>query len=414
MQNKTQIYLFPIFLCLFEFTAYIANDFIMPGMMAVVSEFNTDPKYIPLALACYIFGGSFLQVILGPISDRYGRRSCLLIGVLFFIFCTVIVGISNSIYLFLIARFFQGSAISFIYVTGYAAIQELFEEKKAIRIVSLMWSICIIAPLLGPLAGGFIIEYYNWRMIFLIIFILSIISFVGLKKTMLETVHLKFSENSKPEKKPDLSSLPPLNFKKAFINYKIILKNRKFVCGAIGSGLRLVPVLCWIGIAPMALYSYSEMTPVKFGLLQIPIFLMIIIGNLLLQYLTNKTKLKNIIYLGYFTMMTGLLTGIILSYFFPHSYWPLILSIAIHCFGTGISGAPMERLVVFSTPVDKGATYAIVSLIGWGLTSVATAAMAYVFNNSNLIFSFFCLISGIISCFFLICFFKNKVEHLIS
>lgn len=71
---------------MYEFLTYIANDMIMPGMIHVVHSFNAAETTIATSLTVYILGGASLQVILGPISDSYGRRPMMLLGAFLFLF----------------------------------------------------------------------------------------------------------------------------------------------------------------------------------------------------------------------------------------------------------------------------------------------------------------------------------------
>ena len=77
--------LFPLCLVLYEFSTYIANDMIQPGMLAVVKEFNAGDEWVPTSMTAYLAGGMFLQWLLGPLSDRIGRRPVMLTGVIWFI-----------------------------------------------------------------------------------------------------------------------------------------------------------------------------------------------------------------------------------------------------------------------------------------------------------------------------------------
>lgn len=76
--------IFPLSLVLFEFATYIAHDMIQPGMLLVTQEFKVGPEWVSTSLTAYLAGGIMLQWLLGPLSDRIGRRPVLLSGVAFF------------------------------------------------------------------------------------------------------------------------------------------------------------------------------------------------------------------------------------------------------------------------------------------------------------------------------------------
>ena len=148
--TRKHAYMFAFYLVVYEFLTYIANDMIMPGMINVVASFHGPESAIASSLTAYVLGGASLQLFLGPISDRYGRRPVMLFGAGFFFLCTVFIACSNSIDQFLAARFFQGMGLCFIVVIGYSALQEIFAEMDAIRLISIMANVSITAPLLAP------------------------------------------------------------------------------------------------------------------------------------------------------------------------------------------------------------------------------------------------------------------------
>src|SRR3990167_7876094 len=180
--------IFATFLVLYEFLTYIANDMIMPGMLAVVHSFHGPESAVATSLTAYILGGASLQLFLGPISDRYGRRPVMIVGALFFFVCTLIIACSNSIDQFLMARFFQGMGLCFIGVVGYATLQEIFDEMDAIRLIAVMANVSTIAPLIGPLVGAIFILYFDWRTLFVIIGAFSLVALWGLWQFMPESV----------------------------------------------------------------------------------------------------------------------------------------------------------------------------------------------------------------------------------
>ncbi|AHE66658.1 arabinose efflux permease [Legionella oakridgensis ATCC 33761 = DSM 21215] len=84
--TRRHAFVFAGFLVLYEFLTYIANDMIMPGMIYVVATFHGPESAVATSLTAYMIGGASLQLFLGPISDRYGRRPVMIFGASLFFF----------------------------------------------------------------------------------------------------------------------------------------------------------------------------------------------------------------------------------------------------------------------------------------------------------------------------------------
>lgn len=392
--TRKTAYIFAAFLVLYEFLTYIANDMIMPGMLQVVTSFNAAQSAVATSLTAYILGGASLQLFLGPISDRYGRRPVMLFGAMFFFICTAFISFTNSIDHFLIARFFQGMGLCFISVIGYATLQEIFAEMDAIRLIAIMANVAILAPLLGPLAGAVFIHYYSWRYIFIVIAFFALIDLWGLWRYMPEPV----GKITKDGRKIKQVSLAP---KVVFTNYKELIKNKSFVWGSIALGMLGLPCIVWIAFAPIILIKKSGLSVLEYGVWQIPVFGAAILGNWALQKLTYKLSAIDIVKKGSVLMGIGLLLVYILPVLNPKYVW-LIPGILLYFFGVGIVQAPLSRWLLFSTDIAKGTAAALMTIIGMLIQAIGIEIgnnLQIAFTNAT--FGMFCAASGIIYFIFL-------------
>ncbi|WP_298624350.1 MFS transporter [uncultured Legionella sp.] len=386
---------FACFLVLYEFLTYIANDMIMPGMIYVVQSFNASESIVATSLTVYIIGGASLQLILGPVSDAYGRRPMMLLGAsLFFVF-TILIACSHSMDQFLTARFFQGMGLCFIGVIGYATIQELFNEKDAVRIIAIMANATILAPLLGPVLGAIIIHYTSWRIIFVLIALFAILALWGLWRYMPEPI-------GQIKKDGQLIAKAPLSFSAVFKNYKALFTNPAFCYSALATGIVGIPCIAWIALAPIILITEAKLTVIQYGLWQLPIFGATILGNWFLHHLTYKFELKNIIYLGSVIMTAGIILMAVLPYLYGNHYIYLIPGIIIYFFSLSIINAPLNRFCLFITHVSKGTASALISLsvMVIGALGIEIASFFYQTHN-NLHFALYCNAVGFVLLIFI-------------
>ncbi|MGQ7095624.1 MFS transporter, partial [Escherichia coli] len=95
---------------------------------------------------------------------------------------------TTSMTQFLIARAIQGTSICFIATVGYVTVQEAFGQTKGIKLMAIITSIVLIAPIIGPLSGAALMHFVHWKVLFAIIAVMGFISFVGLLLAMPETL----------------------------------------------------------------------------------------------------------------------------------------------------------------------------------------------------------------------------------
>lgn len=391
--TRKQAMIFACFLVLYEFLTYIANDMIMPGMIMVVKSFNAPESTVATSLTFYLLGGASLQVVLGPVSDSYGRRPLMLLGACLFFLFTVLIACSDSMNQFLLARFFQGMGLCFIGVIGYATIQEIFSEMDAIRLIAIMANASILAPLLGPLLGAIVIHYTSWRYIFVVIAAFALLALWGLWRYMPEPIGAVKSEGV-------LVPRVALSLKSVVKNYQSLLSNPVFCFSALADGLLGIPCMAWIALSPIIMITEAHLTVIQYGLWQLPVFGATILGNWALHRLTYYYQIKTIIKLGSVLMTAGLSLTIILPFLFGNHYQCLLPGIIIYFFALSIINAPLNRFCLYITPVSKGTASALISLSVMiiGAIGIELASAAYAHHN-NLYFGLYCNAMGL--CFLL-------------
>ncbi|CUR53471.1 Multidrug transporter MdfA [Serratia symbiotica] len=388
-----QEFIFPLCLVLFEFATYIGNDMIQPGMLSVVKNFNVGEEWVPTSMTAYLAGGIFLQWLLGPLSDYRGRRPIMLFGVAFFIISCLAILLVNTIQQFIFMRFLQGISLCFIGAVGYVTIQESFEEVVCIKITALMANIALIAPLLGPLAGATLLRVAPWQTMFILFAILATISFYGLWKAMPETIKLY-------DEKFSLSNL--------WCDYQKVLSNYRFIYGSLAIGFSSLPLLSWIAQSPVILISDGSLSTLDYGLLQIPIFGALILGNFILSKMTGKSSIEYFIKCGAYPMMIGLLISIIATFFSNYIYLWMIIGLSFYAFGIGLVNAGLYRLTLFASNISKGtvsATMGMLSMLVFTI-GIELSKIAYMCGGS-ILFNVFNLIIGLCWLILIILFFHT-------
>ena len=152
-----------ITLALLSAVAPFATDLYLPAFPAMVTDLHTSPTAVQLTLTAFLLGLASGQLVFGPLSDRFGRVKPLVIGAAVCVLASLAAVLAPSIEVLVAARFAQGLTGAAGMVIGRAIISDLATGRAAARAFSLMMIVAGVAPIVAPLAGGFLVEPLGWR-----------------------------------------------------------------------------------------------------------------------------------------------------------------------------------------------------------------------------------------------------------
>lgn len=395
-QLTGRILLFPLALVLFEFATYIAHDMIQPGMLIVTNEFSVGPEWVSTSLTAYLMGGVVLQWLLGPLSDKFGRRPVMLFGILFFAVACMLTHWVSSIEEFVSLRFIQGISLCFIGAVGYAAIQEAFDEALAVRMMALMANVALLAPLAGPLAGAAWLTVGSWRSMFWLFAACSLVAFVVLWRVMPETA----GDRSHSIALPNLAR-----------NYGRLMKDRLVMFGSFAIGLVFIPILTWVALSPVILMHDEGLSRMQYALLQLPVFLAMIAGNLTLSKLAGRVPIEQPVKFAAWPILIGLSLALVASLLNSHGYLLITAGLSLYAFGAGMVNAGLYRLTLYASNEGKGSVAAMLGMISILTLAVGIElAKSGYFSGGTLWFCLINFISGVLW-FGLVTLFMRERKH---
>ena len=151
-------------------------------------EFDADVSLAPAAVSLYLAGGMALRGCLAAFSDRIGRRPVLVTGALIFSLACTATLFTTSMTQFLVARVVQAPASALSRRSATSRCRRAFGQTKAIKLMAIITSIVLVAPIIGPLSGAALMHFVHWKVLFAIIAVMGFIAFMGLLLAMPETV----------------------------------------------------------------------------------------------------------------------------------------------------------------------------------------------------------------------------------
>jgi Bcr/CflA subfamily drug resistance transporter len=226
----------------------VSLNVFLPSLANIADEFRADYALVNLSIAGYAAMTAVLQLIVGPMSDRYGRRPVMLAAIAIFVIASCGCLLARDIWTFLIFRMMQAAIISG-YTISLAIVRDFYASKKAAGVIGYMAMAWAIAPMLGPMIGGMLDELFGWRASFWV--------FTAMGSALLALCWFDLRETNME---------PSDTFKAQFQTYPGLVRSRRFwgyaLCMAFSTGAFYV----FLGGAPLVASSVFQISTAELGI----------------------------------------------------------------------------------------------------------------------------------------------------
>ncbi|WP_208354388.1 multidrug effflux MFS transporter [Pseudaestuariivita rosea] len=285
----------PALLTLILLTAVsvLSLNMFLPSLANIAVDLQADYATVSLAVAGYLAVTAIIQMIVGPLSDRIGRRPVILAALIVFTMASIGCAFATDVWTFLAFRMLQGGMITG-YVLSLAIVRDTNAEQQAAAVIGYISMAMAIAPMIGPMLGGVLDTVFGWRANFYLYAALGAILFAVCKLDLVETkpVALK-SGRSRAEGTLDLIRDP------LFWSYSF--------CSAFSVGAFYI----FLTGAPLAAQSQFGVTTARLGVLIGTITVGFLLGSFIAGRLASRYQPTGMMMAGRLIACAGLVAGIL-------------------------------------------------------------------------------------------------------
>ncbi|MEZ5870407.1 MAG: multidrug effflux MFS transporter [Nitratireductor sp.] len=315
----------------------LAMNLFLPALPSMARYFNAEYATAQYAVSLYLAATAVLQLGIGPLSDRYGRRPVMAASIAIALLATLAGIHATSIEMFLAARIIQGTAIAGM-VIARASIRDVVETSQAASKIGYVTMGMSLAPMIGPVIGGLLDEQFGWQSTFWLLFGFGLIAFLLVWFDMGET-------NTR------LSS----SFSAQFRSYPDLLGSRRFwgysLTAAFGSGA----FFAYLGGGPFLATDFYGLSPSQYGLYFAFVSLGYITGNFISGRYSARIGINRMTLMGGLTICIGMAFAIMLQYAGLRDPLAFFMPIAMVGLGNGITLPNANAGIVSVRPHLAGA-----------------------------------------------------------
>lgn len=147
----------------------LSLDMYLPALPSMSAELGAPASITNLTLTVFTFVYAFSVILWGPLSDKYGRRPCVIAGAALYTAGSLLCALSQSVYLLILARMAQGVGMGAITSISVAIVKDCFDGDQRERMIARIYTISSVAPIIAPLLGGQLLRLFNWRAAFFVL-----------------------------------------------------------------------------------------------------------------------------------------------------------------------------------------------------------------------------------------------------
>lgn len=228
-------------------------DMYLPALPQVASDLGASDTLAQLTVSCMLVGGALGQLVIGPLTDRFGRRLPLIIGLAMHVLVSLACAVVDDMHLLIGLRLVQGFFNSAASVAAMATVRDRFVGAEAARILSRLMLVIGVAPMLAPSLGSIVLEGFTWRWIFVVL------AAIG---AALAVVVLSVMPETNPVARRTTGGATSV-----LRGYGTLLRDRHFMALALIPGLAMGALLSYVVGSPFVFQQGYGLTHGQFSLL---------------------------------------------------------------------------------------------------------------------------------------------------
>ena len=274
--------------------AALSMNFFLPSLPSMSSFFAVDYAVMQIAVSGYLGVTAILQIIMGPLSDRFGRRPVMLASLLIFVLATAGCALSQSVETFMFFRMMQAAVASGI-ALARASVRDTLAPDQAASMISYVAMGMALGPMLGPVAGGLLEQWFGWQATFWALIVFGAAALI--------LTWFDFAETN-----TNMTS----SFSEQFRQYPALFQSRRFWGYALTAAFASGAFFAFLGGAPFVARSILGMSPASLGFYFGFISLGYLVGNFISGRHAARIGLNRMMLAGTYVASVGLVLSCVL------------------------------------------------------------------------------------------------------
>lgn len=342
-----------------------------PAIPDAARSLAVTPAAVLLSATAFLGATALTQLVAGPLTDRFGRRSLILVGLVLYLIGGAVSGVATTLETLIAGRVIQAIGAAFALVAARAATRDLFGGPALQRAMAIITLAFALAPAFAPLAGGVATQLGGFRAVFALTLLLGL--------ALLAFAAFRFPETHRQSQrsKAQRGSL--------WVAYGAVLKDKTFRHSALVAGFANAAMTAFFVGAPILMIEHLGLAPAEFGLYPPLAVIGFALGTLFVRAATAKLSPDQLVAIGAALMAIGAAALLIPALTIGPAVWPINFAMIVFVTGLGVLVPTVSAQALEAQGERAGSAAALLGVSQMAMGAVAATIVASIEPRAPLV-----------------------------
>ncbi|ELT0931601.1 Bcr/CflA family multidrug efflux MFS transporter [Enterobacter roggenkampii] len=339
----------------------LSIDMYLPALPVISAQFGVPAGSAQMTLSTYILGFALGQLFYGPMADSLGRKPVILGGTLVFAAAAVACALAQTIDHLIIMRFFHGLAAAAASVVINALMRDIYPKEEFSRMMSFVMLVTTIAPLVAPMAGGAVLVWFSWHVIFWILALAALLASAMIFFFIDETLPVERRQK--------------FHIRTTIGNFASLFRHKRVLSYMLASGFSFAGMFSFLSAGPFVYIELNHVSPQHFGyyfaLNIVFLFIMTIINSRFVRRVGALNMFRAGLWIQF--VMAILL---VVSAFLGVGFWALVVGVAAFVGCVSMVSSNAMAVILDEFPHMAGTASSLAGTFRFGIGAIVGALLS--------------------------------------
>ncbi|WP_420300666.1 Bcr/CflA family multidrug efflux MFS transporter [Enterobacter sp. BNK-8] len=339
----------------------LSIDMYLPALPVISAQFGVPAGSAQMTLSTYILGFALGQLFYGPMADSLGRKPVILGGTLVFAAAAVACALAQTIDHLIIMRFFHGLAAAAASVVINALMRDIYPKEEFSHMMSFVMLVTTIAPLVAPMAGGAVLVWFSWHVIFWILALAALLASAMIFFFIDETLPVERRQK--------------FHIRTTIGNFASLFRHKRVLSYMLASGFSFAGMFSFLSAGPFVYIELNHVSPQHFGYYFALNIVFLFIMTIINSRFVRRVGALNMFRAGLWIQFV-MAIWLVVSAFLGVGFWALVVGVAAFVGCVSMVSSNAMAVILDEFPHMAGTASSLAGTFRFGIGAIVGALLS--------------------------------------